>query len=57
MPDNATWTDRKHLNTALKAAIDAIPLECSGSLVEDLLDQLIALRKANQAAAKTTARD
>jgi len=57
MTTDATWTDRKHFNTALKAAIAAIPLDCSGPLVNELVDHLIALHRANQAAAKTTARD
>tara|TARA_R100000951_G_scaffold68226_1_gene57582 strand:+ start:1740 stop:1922 length:183 start_codon:yes stop_codon:yes gene_type:complete len=53
IPANATWTDRKHLNTALKAAIAAIPLDCSGPLVSQLFDQLLALKAANKAAAAT----
>ena len=54
---NATWTDRKHLNTALKAALDAIYfVDCDGPLVDQLVDQLLELKAANKAAARDNGR-
>ena len=57
IPANATWTDRKHLNTALKAAIAAIPLDATGPLAKELFSQLLALEARNKALAKTCNRD